>query len=112
MPKDNDNKNKNRIGSVSSTTKAKGVEGTQNVERVEGVKGASAVGAVGKVGSVAGSSRVAALSLHQRDKLMNLIAEEAAKLAQQGTISGSQKEIVEQAVKMAIDAALMNEKED
>jgi hypothetical protein len=37
---------------------------------------------------------------------MSIVSEEAAKLAAQGVIPASQREIVEQAVKMVIDASL------
>ena len=43
---------------------------------------------------------------------MGIVTEEAAKLAAQGVIPNSQCEIVEQAVKMVIDATLIESSEE
>jgi hypothetical protein len=43
---------------------------------------------------------------------MTLVSEEAEKLAKQGIIPKSQREVVEQAVKMVIDASLIEGDKD
>jgi hypothetical protein len=43
---------------------------------------------------------------------MSIVSEEAAKLAAQGVIPQNQREIVEQAVKMVIDASLEETSDD
>ena len=106
MTNDKDSK---KVGKIGSATKAKGVERAKEIEKAESVKGAEGVGSVLGVGGVGGTGAAKPLSLDQRERLMNLVAEEAAKLAAAGIIPKSQKAIVENAVKMVIDAAMVDE---
>jgi hypothetical protein len=67
---------------------------------------------VSGISGVGGTQGIGKISLEQRDKYMGMITEEAAKLAAEGVIPKSQKEIVEQAVKMVIDASLIESGDD
>ena len=101
MTKKKDDK---KIGAVGSSQSTKGVKATENVSEVDKVKGAASVPGVSRV---SGAGPLGAITLEQRERLMTLVSEEAEKLAAQGVIPKSQREIVEQAVKMVIDASLI-----
>ncbi len=101
------NKDDKKVGGVGSSGSTKGVKGTESVSQVERVKGAGSVKRVSGVGRVGGAGPLGAITLEQRDRLMALVSEEAEKLAAQGVIPKSQREVVEQAVKMVIDASLI-----
>jgi hypothetical protein len=101
----NDEKNsKDKIGKINRSGATSGVKGISEIEKVkaaQGVKGVSAVSGVRGAGNVNG------ISFEQRDKLLRMVSEESAKLAAQGVIPAAQREIVEKAVQMVIDAALI-----
>lgn len=111
MTKKDKDKNK-KVGAVEKASSTKRVKPTERVSDVEKVQGASAVERVSGVKGVGGVSSIGRISLEQRDRLMTIVTEEAAKLAAQGVIPKSQREIVEQAVKMVIDASLEEFPED
>jgi len=98
-----------KVGTVGKAPRAKGVSETQAVGEVDGVEKTSSVGGVKGVSGVGKTGSVSALSFANRDKLMNLVAEEAERLSKTGAIPKSQKAIVERAVKMVIDAALIDD---
>lgn len=101
------NKDDKKVGAVGSSGSTKGVKGTESVSEVDKVKGAGSVKGVTGVGRVGGTGALGSITLEQRDRLMSLVSEEAEKLAAQGVIPKGQREIVEQAVKMVIDASLI-----
>lgn len=107
--KDDKDKKVDKIGASDATKRVKSTEAVSDVEKV---KGASAISRVAGVAGVGATSSIGKISLEQREKLMGIVTEEAAKLAAQGVIPKSQKEIVEQAVKMVIDATLIEASED
>lgn len=109
--KDDTDKDK-KIDKIGASDATKRVKSTEAVSDVEKVKGASAVSRVAGVTGVGGTHAIGKISLEQRDKLMGMVTEEAAKLAAQGVIPQSQREIVEQAVKMVIDATLIESAEE
>ena len=104
MAQKNDDK---KIGAVSSSASAKGVKATESLSEVDKVKGASAIKGISGVSGVGKAGAIGALNLEQRERLMTIISEESQKLAAQGVISNRQRDLVEQAVKMAIDATLI-----
>jgi hypothetical protein len=103
----NQSDDKKKIGGVSSSQGTKGVKATEGVSEVERVKGASAIRGVSGVSGVGRAGAIGAMSFEQREKLLSIVSQEAEKLANQGALPKSQKEIVEAAVKMAIDASLI-----
>jgi hypothetical protein len=105
--KDDDKK----IGAIGSSGSTKGVKATESLSEIDKVKGASGVQGVTGVSGVGKAGAIGSISIEQREKLMTIVAEEAQKLAAQGIISKSQREVVEQAVKMAIDASLIEAQE-
>lgn len=107
--KDDKDKKVDKIGASDATKRVKSTEAVSDVEKV---KGASAISRVAGVAGVGATNSIGKISLEQREKLMGIVTEEAAKLAAQGVIPKSQKEIVEQAVKMVIDATLIEGNEE
>jgi len=100
-----------KVGAIGTSGATKGVKATESLSEVDKVKGASAVKGVSEVSGVGRSGAIGAVSIEQRDKLMAIVTEEAEKLAAQGVLSKSQRDVVEQAVKMAIDASLIEASE-
>lgn len=107
-----DKDDEKKIGAIGSSGSTKGVKATESLSEVDKVKGADAIKSVIGVSGVGKAGAVGAVSIEQREKLMTIISEEAEKLAAQGIISKSQREVVEQAVKMAIDASLIEAREN
>lgn len=100
------------VGKVSRTGATKGVKATEAVSEVERVKGAEAIKGVSAVSRVSAASGVTGIRFEQREKLLSMISQEAEKLAAQGIIPKSQREVVEKAVQMVIDAALVDSPDD
>lgn len=100
------------IKGISASDATKAVKATHSVSEVEKVKGASAVKGVSGVAGVKQASGVGTIRFEQREKLFSMITEEAQKLAAQGIIPKNQREVVEKAVQMVIDAALLDENDD
>lgn len=101
--KDDDNK----VGAIGSSRSAQGVRATESVSEVDKVKAAGAVRGVTNVSGVGKAGAIGAMTFEQRERLLSIVSQEAEKLAGQGMIPKGQREIVEQAVKMVIDAALI-----
>jgi hypothetical protein len=106
------NKDNDGIKRISGTGSTKGVQRTQGVSEVEKVEKTSAVTKVAGVSKVSEASRVSAVRFEQREKLFSMISEEAQKLAAQGIIPKNQREVVERAVQMVIDAALLENNDE
>jgi len=98
---------KDTIGRVTRTGATKGVKATEAVSEVERVKGADAVKGVTAVSGVRGTTGVTGIRFEQREKLLSMVSQEAEKLAAQGIIPKNQREVIEKAVQMVIDAALV-----
>jgi hypothetical protein len=103
---DRDSKKINRIGSSHSPKEVKATEALTEVGKVQG---ASEVKRVTGVGGVRRADAAGAVSFEQRERLMKIVTEEAEKLAAQGVLSNQQRAVIENAVKLAIDAALVDE---
>ena len=102
--KNDDKDGVKKIKKADSTT---GVKATESVSEVERVKGAEAIKSVSAVSRVQAASGVGSIRFDQREKLLSMVSQEAEKLAAQGLIPKSQREVVEKAVQMVIDAALV-----
>lgn len=103
-----DKNDKNKIGSVSSSQATKGVKATESVSEIDRVKATSAIRGVSGVSGVGKAAAIGGMSFEQRERLMAIVSQETEKLASQGAIPKSQKELVEAAVKMAIDGSLVD----
>ena len=102
---------KKKVGGVKTPADTKSVEETKGVSGVGEVKKTSSVGGVKGSGAVRGRQATQKLSIKDREKIFQLIEEEAEKLFSSKDTPGKKKEIVEQAVKMAIDSGLVDEEE-
>ena len=111
MTNGKDDKDK-KVGKIGASDSTKGVKSTEAISDVDKVKATSAVGRVTAVSGVGAAGAIGRITLDQRDRLMSIVSEEAAKLAAQGVIPQNQREIVEQAVKMVIDASLEETSDD
>jgi hypothetical protein len=103
-----------KLGGVTSTTEASGIQKTEGIGEVKSIQATTGVGGVGKAGAVGKRRSTRVMSLAEREALMNMIGEEAEKMFADGTLSASNKELVTNAVKMAVDAGLVpdEDKED
>lgn len=86
-----------RAGAVSE------VEKTQKTAPVAGVRAASALGK---------TRGVQALTAAQREAVFTMVHEEADRLFGKSGLSKKQRDVVEAAVKMAIDSVLLEEDDD
>jgi len=97
---------KSRVGGVRGAAKPEDIQKTGAVSGVEQAKKTApvvGVRAVGSAGSVGGAQ---ALTSERRAQIFNLIQEEADKLFSGKTLPPGHRQIVEEAVKMTIDAAI------
>lgn len=100
---------KGKIGGVKGTGGARGIEKAsqvsevQEVKKTEGVSGPVGTGAVGR------RKLTRTMSAAERDALFEMIDEEAEKLFGKSGLSQETREVVQQAVKMAVDAATVED---
>ena len=107
---ENDDK-KSRVGGVRGPSSTKSVEATEEIGQVGKVKKAEGVGSARGAGAVGRRSNTRIMSLQEREDLFKMIHEEADKIFGKSGLPNSQRQIVEEAVKMAIDSALIDEDE-
>ena len=107
-----------KLGSIKQTTMAQGVEGTDNVHRTESVAGIKGVAATSGVGGVKGAGAIGSkratrtMTIEEREQILNTITEEANKMFSSGVMPASKKDVITQAVKMAVDAGLIEKESD
>ncbi len=98
-----------KIGRVKEADQTKEVKTTSAVTSVTKVKGAEAVSSTGAVGAVRARRPTRTMTIEERSKLFQMIDEEADKLMNEGGIPESRREVVKNAVKIAIDAGLVED---
>lgn len=103
---------KDKVGGVSGKSETKKVEKSENVSGVKEVESASDVKGVGAVKGLSSVGDVYGIRNSNKEMLKKMISEEAEKLFASGLIPKEQREIVEQAVKMAVDAAAVPDGEE
>ena len=96
-----------KIGKVKQTEVAEQIKTAEAVSSVTKVKGAQAVSGAGQVGAVRRRKATRTMSIQEREKLFQIIDEEADKLFGSGGIPEAHREVVKGAVKTAIDAGLV-----
>jgi hypothetical protein len=101
-----------KIGGVSGTSKAKGIEKTESVSEVEQVRKADSVSGVGGISDPAKRRATRAMTLAEREELFKMVDEEAKRMFGDSEFSEQHKQVVQQAVKMVIDAAVIDEPDD
>lgn len=108
MPKKPSSKDKNKIGGVKQAKQTKQIDGPASVSSVAEVKKAAGVGGVkGIQGARRRPTRT--MTTAEREKLFSIISEEADKMFGKDKVDPKKREIIESAVKMAVDAGLLDE---
>ena len=109
---------KNKVGSVTSTSKtdavekAKAVTEASSVEAVGQVKATQAIGSVKATASVGLKRSTASMSLEERQQLLRMIDEETAKLEKSGLIPKGKKDIVQGSVSMTVKSLWAEDEEN
>ena len=97
-----------KIGKINQTTNIKDIQKTeavQDIRKTTAVTGVSGVGNNPRKGT-----RV--MTAEEREALFAMVSEEAEKLFGKSDITPTQREILEEAVKMTIDASIVEEEKD
>lgn len=102
---------KGGVGGVKSATHTRGIEKTESIGEVGAVKATGGVGAVRGTGGIGKRRSTRVMTLEEREALLSLISEEADKMFAGTGISPQKKELVTNAVKMAVDSSLLPEDE-
>lgn len=97
-----------KIKGVKSTDKTSEVEKTKQVGSVKGVKATSSIGAIGGVTSVGGRRKTRTMTLEEREEIFRLINEEADKIFANSGLPKEKRDLVQNAVKMAVDSGLVD----
>lgn len=99
----------NPTGSISAGEKAKAVDkakGVGQTNQVSGVKGAEATSGLKKIGST--GIKVTAQNRAQLDRLLS---EETSRLFENNILPAKDKEVLEKALKMAMDASQVDDED-
>ena len=108
----------NKLGGVKSTTLTTGVLGPDSIHSTESVSGVKSVAPASSVGGVQGAASIGkrrptrAMTIEERQQLLAAINEEAEKMFSSGVLPASKKDVITQAVKMAVNAGLIEDQED
>lgn len=95
------------IGKTQKTTSISKVDGVEEVAKVQKTGAVQRSGAVSKTND--SSQR---LRYQDREKLFGMVEEEALNLFRNSKLPEEQKRLIREAVKMAIDSALIEEEDD
>jgi len=101
-----------KIGGIEGTKVTTAVEGTDVVGGVAGVKATTGVGGIQSAGAIGKRRHTRSMTLAEREQLFQMINEEAEKLFGEGGMSDSQRTVVKNAVRMAVDAGLLDDDGD
>lgn len=101
-----------KVGGVDITRQTGSVKETGTVSQVGSVKATSGVGGVGGVGAIGKRRPTRAMSLQEREELFRMIDEEAEKMLKNGLLPPEKRAAVQSAVKMAVDAGLVDDDSD
>ena len=97
-----------KVSTVGSTTEASSVQGTEGVSSISGIRATSGIQGIGSAGALGRRRATRLMTAAERQQLFNMINEEADKLASEGILPKKQKDAVSQAVKMAVDAGIVD----
>ena len=101
-----------KVGGVRSTRETRAVKELESVDQIKGVNAAGGVGSVQATRAARSRQATRTMSLEEREQLFKLINEEAEALFKGSGMSNQQKEMVQNAVKMAVDAGLLESLDD
>lgn len=103
---------KSKVTGVRSTVMSEGIERTGSVSEVEKAKKAAGIAGVRGLGGIGKTRATRIMTAGEREAIFTMIHEEADRLFGKGKLSNKQREVVETAVKMAVDAAIVDESEE
>jgi hypothetical protein len=98
-----------KVGGVDPTKGPDSISKTTGVSGVDAVKPTAGVSGASSVGGVRARKATRMMSMAERDELFKMVSEEAEKLFPPGTLPKQKREVIEGAVKMAIDASIAEE---
>lgn len=101
-----------KIHGVKSTQETSGVKGAEVVGGVAGVKAATGVGGVKGAGAIRKRQSTRTMTVEEREELFKMINEEAEAMFGRSGMPQAQRELVQNAVKMAVDAGLLDEDDE
>lgn len=101
-----------KVGGVKSAKEAADVEGTEAVTGVGGVQATTGVGGVKGAGAVGKRRATRTMTMAEREQLFRMINEEADKMFNEQGIPAKQREVLANAVKMAVDVGIIPEDEE
>lgn len=100
------------VKDVSSASDTQRIKSATKVSKVKGVEKSSAVQKTDKVSTVKGTANTQRLDFAKRDRYFAMVSEEADKLAKEGILPKHRRDVIERAVQVAIDAALLEPVEE
>lgn len=102
-----DKENIKGIGKTQKTTSISKVDGIEEITKVQKTDAVQRSGGVSKASD--GAQR---LRYQDREKLFGMVEEEALNLFRNSKLPEEQKRLIREAVKMAIDSALIEDEDD
>lgn len=112
MSRKNDDGSIGGVKGSDRVTKSTGIESTETVDKIKNVGATAGIGAVKGAGSIDRRKPTRTMTYAERQELFRMIDEEATSMLKNGVLSPQKKALVEQAVKMAVDAALVDEEDE
>ena len=111
MGNNEDNKRgSSKVGGIESSKKLQEVKKTEGVASVESIKATSGIGSVSSAGGIdARRKATRVMSAAEREQLLRMVDDEAEKLFKSGALPSGNKELITQAVKMAVDSSIVLE---
>lgn len=100
-----------KSSSVEATKGALTVSGTEAVGKVGAVKAATGVGDVRGASAIGKRQPTRIMTMSEREQLLQMINEEAEKLVESGALPASKKEVIAHAVRMTVDASIIDDKD-
>jgi len=103
------NKDDPKIGGIQGTKSTTSVEGADAVGGVAGIKPTTGVGGVSGAAGVGRRRPTRTMSFEEREQLFRMIDEEADRLFEQSGMPEEKRQVVKHAVRMAVDAGIIDE---
>ena len=101
-----------KLGGIKGATEAQGIDSTKAIGNIGAVKPTTGVGGVKGAGAIGKRRTTRIMTMEERQQLLNMINEEAEKIFSAGILPESKKDVVTQAVRMAVDASIAGPEEE
>lgn len=106
-----DNDKNSAISGVTGATSTQSIEHLSAVSHVEKTEKTSAISAIKGVDSSTKTHNIGEVTSENKEKIFKMLHEEADKLFRTTKITEQKRNVIEKAVQMAIDSAVVDEKE-